>query len=30
MRFVIGLFIIVVALGAISGGLFGYDVEVKK
>ena len=30
MGFVIGLFIIVVAAGAIAGGLFGYDVEVKK
>jgi hypothetical protein len=30
MGFVIVLFIIVIALGALSGGLTGYDVEVKK
>jgi hypothetical protein len=30
MGFVIVVFFSIIALGAISGGLFGYDVEVKK
>ena len=29
MEFVIGLFIVVIALGAIGGGLFGYTEETK-